>query len=158
MISPVSLHYMAVAMGHNTRGINTPTLRHRHPLHMLDIVPSKCVQMRKRLPYWNSIIIHIVMTLMLSARSLIRGSSICSTGSTRVVVCSIPQNDSAAITQQSDSASSCARLSISSNIGFLFHLTLSAFLSHSIIHSFPFFTCNTKIMGLINRIKYDVLT
>ena len=77
MISPVSLHYMTIVMGHNTRGINTPTLRHRYLLHMLDIVPSKCVQMRKRLPYWNLILFQIVMTLMILAQSLIQGSSYC---------------------------------------------------------------------------------
>jgi hypothetical protein len=73
MISPVSLHYMTVIMGHNIRGVNTPTLRHRHPLHMLDIVPSKCVQTCKKLPYWNSVVSLYVMTFILLAQNHIRG-------------------------------------------------------------------------------------
>ena len=110
MISPVSLHYMTVVMGYNTRGVNTPHTEASAPVTIHDIVPSKCVQTHKKLPYWNSILSLYVMTLILSAQGHIRGFHYncrgfryIATGSTRFVVCSMPQNDSAATIQQSDS-------------------------------------------------------
>jgi hypothetical protein len=106
MISPMSLHhYMTIIMGYNTQGISIPTLRCWHPLHMLNIVPSKCDPPCKILLCWDFISSSSSLWLFFIGLSHHAWGSPLSPRLNMGVICSIPQNDLAATMLQSDCAS-----------------------------------------------------
>jgi hypothetical protein len=139
----VSFQYMAVAMGYNTQGFNTLTLRHQHPLLMLDIVPSKCVRMHNTLQSRNPIMLHVVMTPVIGTkphpgfqafRSCLHRSGVpvnTSTGCTRVSSAQYHRTTRLQPHSSPIALPFCAWLSVQSTTAFCSLLTLSAFFYRS---------------------------
>ena len=131
MISPVPLLYVTVVTGHNTLGFNTHAAASApvtHARHCASIQRTSCIAMP---PEGFSFHLYAMTFRFIGTKPY-----------TRAVVCSIPQNDSAATIQQSDIAK-----------------TLLSF-QNSPFPPIPFapFTPVVRQWVLINRLKYDILT
>ena len=127
----MSLLYVTVVTGHNTLGFNTRAVASApvtHARHCASIQRTSCIAM----PPEGFTFHHYAMTFHFVGTKPY----------TRAVVCSIPQNDSAATIQQSDIAE-----------------TLHSF-QNPPFPPIPFapFTPVVRPWVLINRLKYDTLT
>jgi hypothetical protein len=131
MISPVPLLYVTVVTGHNTLGFNTRAAASApvtHARHCASIQRTSCIDMPPEGFFSH---LYAMTFRFIGTRPY-----------TRAVVCSMPQNDSAATIQQSDIAKT------------VHSFQSSLFPSTSIAP----FTPVVKQWDLINRLKHDILT